>query len=62
MTKAVYNRKHLMGHLMTVSEGEFMDKRLGTHRHGSGAVAESILHRQCADREKLGLSWSFETS
>lgn len=47
---------------MTVSEGESMDKRLGAHSHGSGAAAESILHRQCADREKLGLSWAFEAS
>lgn len=46
MTKTTYTRKHTVGVLLTVSEGESMAIMAGTwkqiSRHDAGAVAESL--------------------
>lgn len=46
MTKVTYTRKHTVGVLLTVSEGESMTIMAGAwqqrSRHGAGAIAESL--------------------
>jgi hypothetical protein len=54
MTKATYRRKHLIGSLITVSEGESIIIMTGsvTGRHSTGAVAKSLHGDLQAEAER----------
>ena len=65
MTKATYKRKHLIGSLLTVSEGESMTIMAGSmgegRRHGAGAVAKHLHLIHIRGRERMGAAWTFKT-
>jgi hypothetical protein len=53
MTKATFNRRHLIGGLITVSEGESMTRSVVADMYGAGAVSEkSTSHLKVAGKER----------
>jgi hypothetical protein len=59
MTKATYNRKYLIGGLLTVPEGEavtsMVESKAGSH--GAGTVAGGLHFETATTKQGWGTNW-----